>query len=674
MLPATAVKQQIPHTWPLFFARHGRFTPVQQQTIPLIVRGDNCLVMAPTASGKTEAILAPLLERYWSSLQQSDSALRLLYICPTRALVRDLYERLQAPLADARISLSMKTGDTGPVNPSQPPAILITTPESTDALLTRSPRLFTDLLAVVLDEIHLLDNTPRGDQLRCLLARLERIRQYSHPDTTPVQKLALSATVDDPVGVVSRYLAVGHVVAVPGGRPIAAEIRPLYDLDELVAALVDRSQRKSLVFCNTRDEVERVAAYLRERLPYETAVFVHYSNLDGAMRREVETQFATAAVAICVTTSTLELGIDIGSVDDVVLLGVPPDLASFMQRIGRGSRRAAETQVLCLPKSPGEWARFEALHYLAAGPADAPEDVRAYGFRPSVLVQQLFSLIKQSPTGAVRLADLERLIPPDMGVEQARPLLAELTLHGYLRQGRMGEWRPDTNLQLLIDQHDIYSNIGIAPLAATAVDAYTGQVIAQTERIYEKGMVVLFGGRPMQVMWQDGLRFGLTPTTETKVDEVLRFQKSFAAVPFRVTQTVAHLLEIAPGEMASLPQADGRLLFHFWGTVWGELLTAVLREHKLSVESVNEYCLYLAQPLDKLPGWEEALVAKAARRTAVTLTDRLEMGRFHSLLPTNVGIEAAVRQLNLPKFHQMYADVLITTQTKMSEKLYMLAQ
>jgi len=72
------------------------------------------------------------------------------------------------------------------------------------------------------------------------------------------------------------------------------------------------------------------------------------------MRREIESQFAAAAVAICVTTSTLELGIDIGSVDDVVLLGVPPDLAAFMQRIGRGSRRAAQTQVLCLPKSPGE--------------------------------------------------------------------------------------------------------------------------------------------------------------------------------------------------------------------------------------------------------------------------------------------------------------------------------
>jgi ATP-dependent helicase Lhr and Lhr-like helicase len=87
------IKERIPHTWPLFFARHGRFTPVQQQAIPPILDGNQVLVVAPTASGKTEAVLSPLLERHWSLLGQP--GLGLLYICPTRALVRDLYERLR---------------------------------------------------------------------------------------------------------------------------------------------------------------------------------------------------------------------------------------------------------------------------------------------------------------------------------------------------------------------------------------------------------------------------------------------------------------------------------------------------------------------------------------------------------------------------------------------------
>ncbi|MDJ0752208.1 MAG: DEAD/DEAH box helicase [Ardenticatenaceae bacterium] len=673
-MSAAAVKKQIPHTWPLFFARYGRFTPVQEEAIPLILRGENCLVMAATASGKTEAVLAPLLEREWSRLQRPDSVLHLLYICPTRALVRDLYERLQVPLANARISLSMKTGDTGPVSQDHPPALLITTPESTDALLTRAPRLFTNLLAIVLDEIHLLDNTSRGDQLRCLLTRLARIRHYAYPDSRRTQRVALSATVADPAGVVERYLRAGQVVAVPGRRPISAEIRPLYDLDELVAVLAERSRPKSLLFCNAREEAERVAAYLQEHLPFDAAVFVHYSNLDGAVRRDVETRFVQAAVAICVTTSTLELGIDIGSVDDVVLLGVPPDLSSFIQRIGRGGRRKIESQVLCLPKSPGEWARFEALQYLAAGADDVPEDMRVYGFRPSVLVQQIFSSIKQNPTGAVRLADVARLAPSNTDKEQVRQLIAELVFHQYLQPGRLGEWRPDAKLQLLIDQHDIYSNIGLGPMAATAVDAYTGQIIAQTERVYKTGMVVLLGGRPMQVMWQDGFRFGLAPSAAAKIDEALRFQKSFAAIPYLVTQTVAHLLGIESGQMICLPHADGHLLFHFWGTMWGKLLTAVLGENNLYVEAINEYCLYLRQPLSELPGWDKTLIEKAAQKTAVAQTNRLEMGRFHSLLPAKMAREAAVHQLNLPKFSQMYAQVKISTKTNVAEKLYMLAQ
>jgi ATP-dependent Lhr-like helicase len=171
-LAPQAVKEQIPHTWPLFFARHGRFTPIQQQAIPPILNGRHTLLIAATASGKTEAVLAPLLERNWrtltsrpSPLAPASSSLRLLYICPTRALVRDLYERLQPILSDTDITIGMKTGDVAMT--AQIPNILLTTPESTDSLLTRSPRLYTDLQSIDLDENHLFDGTPRGDQLRC---------------------------------------------------------------------------------------------------------------------------------------------------------------------------------------------------------------------------------------------------------------------------------------------------------------------------------------------------------------------------------------------------------------------------------------------------------------------------------------------------------------------------
>ncbi|MCP4357973.1 MAG: DEAD/DEAH box helicase, partial [Chloroflexi bacterium] len=431
-LSQQAVKKHIPNTWPLFFARHGRFTPIQQQAIPPILDGRDTLVIAATASGKTEAVISPLLERFWQQLKQP--GLSILYICPTRALVRDLYERLRPILDNTDITIGMKTGDVTLAR--QMPAILLTTPESTDSLLTRAPKLFIGLQAIVLDEIHLFDNAPRGDHLRCLLPRIKRIRQYAQPEIELVQRVALSATVPDPDGVAKRYLNSGVIVHVPGGRMIEAEIRPLYNLAELIDALAERPSYKSLVFCNSRDEVEETAVTLRQQLPHHADIFVHYSNLDAAMRRDVENRFAEAATAVCVCTSTLELGVDIGSVDDVVLLGAPPNLNSFLQRIGRGNRRSAHTQTLCMPKSPGEWARFEAFLEFASGKLQVAsnalqvasnqklttnnqqpiliEDVTAYGFRPSVLVQQIFSLIKQSPTGSVRLADLRRITPLDI--------------------------------------------------------------------------------------------------------------------------------------------------------------------------------------------------------------------------------------------------------------------
>ncbi|MBK8900018.1 MAG: DEAD/DEAH box helicase [Anaerolineaceae bacterium] len=690
MLTPTEVKARIPRTWSLFFARHGRFTPIQQQAIPPILDGHDTLVIAATASGKTEAVIAPLLERNWSNLQSFGSAqdkspisnLTILYICPTRALVRDLYERLWPILDDTGITIGMKTGDVSLAR--QMPAVLLTTPESTDSLLTRTPKTFIDLQAIVLDEIHLFDNTPRGDHLRCLLPRIERIRQYANPEAKPAQRVALSATVPDPAGVAARYLHAGLregvIVQVPGGRTIEAEIRPLYSLTELITALSERPAYKSLIFCNSREEVEATAVTLRQQLPHHADIFVHYSNLDAAMRRDVEERFAAAATAVCVCTSTLELGVDIGSVDDVVLLGAPPDLNAFMQRIGRGSRRAAHTQALCMPKSPGEWVRFEALLALAQPShpfTPSPQRPKVahpftYGFRPSVLIQQTFSLIKQSPTGSVRLADLRRIAPPQITSEDIRKIVSQLTFTRYLQPARPGEWKPDEKLQDLLDQHEIYTNIGADVLGITAVDAHSGQTIAHTDRSYPVGTVVLFGGQPMKVAWVEKYKFGLAAAPGTVADDILRFRKTYAAVPYMVTQTVARSLGLEAGQMATLPQAPGLFLFHFWGTVWGELLTAVLITQGISAETVNEYCLYVHQPISQLPPVDKNGIIKAAQDIIVILANRLEMGRFHRLLPADVAHRAVLAQLNLTDFKQAYDNAHLVSERRIAEQLQQL--
>ncbi len=712
MTTPRALKTRLLRTWPVFFARHGNFTPIQLQAIPPILDGANTLVIAATAAGKTEAAIAPLLERHvlGTPSPQSpaqDPTLTILYICPTRALVRDLYERLALPLADLGVSLAMKSGDTGPVSALNPPTVLITTPESTDSLLTRAPRLFIGLRALALDEIHLFDNGVRGDHLRCLLGRIAHIRAYdaaqNGTEAAPIQRIALSATVPDPAGVADRYLVENEdevvepttggpqIVQVSGQRHLRARILPLGGLADLVAALglARRGEmvagaygglRKALIFCNSRNEVEQTAAFLRENLGYEAAIFVHYSNLDPAMRREVEDGFAAAPVALCVCTSTLELGIDIGSVDHVALLGPPPSLTSFLQRIGRGGRRADTTRVLCLARSALEDVRFRALLTLSQEADPHIHNEAAYHFRPSVLVQQSFSILKQSPTGGIRSADLARVVPEaerralaaqpgfygDFG-ESVRRLFAHLTQIDFLRPGRMGEWRAGPALDELVDAHEIYSNIGADPLAAVVVDAFSGKVLAQTERIRLEGETLLMGGRVMEVVWRDRYRIGVQVVGGARTDEELRFATAPFAVPLDVSQGVAAFLGLGPGQCALINDEAGAWLFHFWGDVYGDLLAGLLeatldREHAPFLATRrNEHCLHLTQSIAGLPAWNSTVARRQSQILIPRLEAVLELGRFHSLLPPELADPAVINQIDLPRFRHLYQSATLLT-------------
>jgi ATP-dependent helicase Lhr and Lhr-like helicase len=384
-----------------------------------------------------------------------------------------------------------------------------------------------NVAAIVLDEIHLFDATPRGDHLRCLLKRIDHIRHYraqalGQEAVPPLQRVALSATVSDPTAMAQRYLVVPSrdiqaepdpiaIIQIAGGRTRAGTLQQMSNLDDLISVLslqmTGQSQmRKALVFCNARHEVEQAAAYLRGHLPFEAAIFVHYSNLDPALRRQVEDGLAQASTAICVCTSTLELGIDIGSIDFVVLVGPPPSPAAFMQRIGRAGRRRRKATVVGLARSPLEEICFQALFYLAQPREQTNSDLATHhAFCLSVLVQQTFSILKQSPTGGIRLADLRRVVPDVLNVDGTvgNPgantvddqallrLLNHLVASRYLKHGRAGEWRAGPALDELVDAHEIYSNIGTDLLSILVVDAYTGQALAQIERSRAYGDTLL---------------------------------------------------------------------------------------------------------------------------------------------------------------------------------------
>ena len=722
------LKSQLPYSWAAFFARYGNFTRVQLEAIPSILAGRNMLMMAATASGKTEAAMAPLLEQHVLGAQRREwTNLRILYICPTRALVRDLYERLSVPLESLRVSLKMKSGDTGKISTHRPPTVLITTPESTDSLLTRVPRLFASLRALVIDEIHLFDHSVRGDHLRCLINRIERIRQYRQQQLgysfAPLQRIALSATVPDPEGIMERYLANNYpkMVQVAGRRTIVADLLLMESLEDMVEALGLRAARKTLIFCNARNEVEQVAAYLRQHLPYEAAILVHYSNLDPIMRREIEKHFTEATIAICVSSSTLELGVDIGNINDVVLLGPPPSLSSFLQRIGRGARRRQTTPVLCIYRTPLEEVRFQALLDLAeqepdlASPAPTPPNPSRrsrqalgrgeeepppefapaeglglgegagwdastpdYQFRPSVLVQQIFSFLKQSPTSAIRLADLRRIAPPEAADETLEQIMTHLLENKYLRTGRHGEWRPGPELNKLMDKEEIYSNIdgGGGWFGATMVDAYSGRRIAQMDRMRLKGDTLLMGGNALKVAWRKKNTFAVQRGQEEAAKEVLRFRSAPFAVPLDVTQAIATHLGVKAGQIPRIVDSQGTWLFHFWGDLYGELLAALLQAHVPKwddaplIEPWNELCLRLPFTLRDLPAWHE----KKAKQELHKLTHRIQrylgLGHFHSYLPPDLATQTVITHCNLPRFEALYRGATaVRVDAELQEKL-----
>jgi ATP-dependent Lhr-like helicase len=204
------IKKSLKHSWRYFFRKFGRLLPVQVKAIPLILSTYNVVIMSPTASGKTEAVMAPIAEKIYVESPEPPST---LYICPTRALVYDLYERLDPVLTDMGISIAVRTGERRQFSEKDPQEVVLTTPESLDSMLCRNTDILGKIRYMVLDELHLLHGNYRGDQLKLDLRRFEKL-------SSNIQYCALSATFNDPEYVAEQYFADSKLVMSSGSRDI----------------------------------------------------------------------------------------------------------------------------------------------------------------------------------------------------------------------------------------------------------------------------------------------------------------------------------------------------------------------------------------------------------------------------------------------------------------------
>ncbi|HEV7239866.1 MAG TPA: DEAD/DEAH box helicase [Thermoanaerobaculia bacterium] len=340
----------------------GTPTPAQARGWAALRERRHTLVAAPTGSGKTlAAFLTALDDLVVEGLETPlPDEVRVVYVSPLKALSTDIHKNLTEPreglerLGAPRITAAVRTGDTSTSERAAmlrtPPHILVTTPESLYLLLTaeRSREMLRTVRTVIVDEIHAVIGTRRGAHLALTLERLQHVAER------PLIRLGLSAT-QKPIEEVGRYLVGNDDVAIVNeGHRRAMDLQlelPRSPLEAVMSAEVwteyyDRltqliaEHKTTLVFVNTRRMAERVARHLADRLG-EEAVTAHHGSLSKENRLDAETRLKSGNLKALVATASLELGIDIGSVDLVCQLGSPHRIATFLQRVGRSGHTVA---------------------------------------------------------------------------------------------------------------------------------------------------------------------------------------------------------------------------------------------------------------------------------------------------------------------------------------------
>jgi len=346
--------------------------PIQTAAIAKILSSDDNFILASrTASGKTEAAFLPIL----SKVNFNDSGVQVLYISPLIALINDQFYRIEELCKNLDVTVTKWHGEANKTLKErlikQPNGIVLITPESLEAMFVNKPfnvkHLFSNLKYVVIDEIHSFIGTDRGIQLKSILSRLQKINSKSF------SIVGLSATIGD-YDEAKKFTGDDFKTKVLLDRT-AKEINALFryfknkneelPLELLKDLYIETKDNKVLIFPNSRGRAEEVAVKLRkisDRVKGHPNYFSHHSSVDREVREYVE-YFAknNNRQNFCIAcTSTLELGIDIGTVDEVVQIDATHSIASLIQRVGRSGRKEGESSNLYL-YATNEWSLLQSI-------------------------------------------------------------------------------------------------------------------------------------------------------------------------------------------------------------------------------------------------------------------------------------------------------------------------
>jgi ATP-dependent Lhr-like helicase len=643
-----AARRLLRRTWHPFFARFGRITGTQAAAIAPVYSGADILLSAPTATGKTEAVCAPAIERLLE--EPGDEATpALMLVAPTRALCNDLTRRLEPPVRRSALRVDVKTGDSPRLSTSAPPHVLVTTPESLDSMLCRRTRFLRSLKTVVFDELHLLDGGARGDQLKSLSSRLARV-------APGVQRCATSATIPRVEDVAREYLgASARVVRTDcGQRRLDCEYVPIVTRQDIAIRLRELHARepgsKILVFVNRRSDVEWLSGQLRD-----LGALGHHGSLSRDRRLQVERRFLNAPSGCCVATMTLEVGVDIGDIDRVVLAAPPADVASFRQRIGRANRRGGRIKVSMLHRGDRERARFE---HMVACTQQGLLFGETIAFRPALVAQQAISLMFQNPSRWVSAEALHDRLPEsaraEIDVDDCGRILAALEDEGWLYSDSIGRFNPGDRAEKSFEYGGMHANI--SPNGdVDVVDEMTRRVVGRVSGKYlhkPEGFAIAGQRRKVSRVRESTVFVEGSEGT----DDVTFAPNGSPRLTFDYCQSLARHCDVPERTIrCRLGEDAAWLVEHWFGTIWGEVLAGVLVAQGYRTKKVGPFSLVAIGGGGGPRGYASKdaalrVTGRSIRSRLRRLASKLEPGPFDAYVPDDLRLEWVRRCVDVDAF------------------------
>ncbi len=635
------------------------FSEIQMRAVPKLITGINAILIAPTGTGKTESAMLPVFHHMLTDpLPEGFSA---LYITPLRSLNRDMMNRLEWWGAELGLKISVRHGDTTQNNrrkqATHPPDLLITTPESLQAMMMGKVlrKHLAAVRYVIVDEIHELADGKRGAQLSVALERVAEL-------AGEFQRIGISATVGNPE-VVGRFLCGKRpctIVQVPVAKTLDLSVKfageSFGDQTKLIEKCID-AHTSTLVFTNTRSVAEAIGHALLPRGDTD----VHHGSLSREVRIDAEDKFREGKTRAMICTSSMELGIDIGQIDHVIQFNSPREVARLMQRTGRaGHQIHATSKGMIL--ATGFDDILESMVIVNKAMGNQPENIRPHINTADVIANQIAALAVER--GEIAIEKIEQIFSRSFCFENAGPLIREViagmekhylirTENGMVITKSRARKYLSLNLSMITDEKksmifDVVSRKPVGTLDESFVISWISS-----------GAVFVARGRIWRVLDIDEDRIMVEPAKNAK-GELPSWEGEQIPVPFTVATEVGRLRRLQNFDEY---RADEK---------------SVLFAKKVLSEMKKNRSITATDQLIVLEDSDEGVVVNLCGGHKVNET----IGRVLSILlsaryGTTVGIETNAYRilLRLPKFLRApdVEEVLLSLEPEHLEAILMLA-